>query len=260
MSIATASKLAGPLPKRAFPHNCIRKEPVIECMQALRSPEEFMTKLSTLALALLALSAVAVPEGTHKAKPWIIKADYIESCSCDLFCSCYFNTSPEGGEMCQFNNAINIRQGKVGDMDVSGKKVWLSGDLGGDFTKGMKTGVITFDAGTTRAQKDAIEFLIGKVYPVKWQSFTEDEAPITWTRNGNNGIAKLGDKAEVQLKGVTGPDGKLTVIHNLRYWGAQKNNGFELAKGEHHYKGNGLDYSYKDRNGFFIHIESSGLD
>ena len=52
--------------------------------------------------------------------------------------------------------------------------------------------------------------------------------------------------------------GKQTVIQNLKYWGAQKNTGFYLAKGTHHYKGHGHDYSLKDKNGFFIHIESSG--
>src|SRR5438128_189781 len=92
-------------------------------------------KILALGLAAMAMTAIAAPG--HKAKAWSIKADYIEACSCDLFCACYFNTKPEGGEMCQFDNAINIRQGRVGDMDVSGKKVWLSGDLGGDFSQGQ---------------------------------------------------------------------------------------------------------------------------
>ena len=210
------------------------------------------------ALVLCSGAAMAGPGKGHQAKAWSIKADYIEACSCDLFCPCYFNTSPEGGAMCEFDNAIMIRSGHVGDVDVSGKKVWLSGDLGGDFTKGMKSAVITYDAGTTQDQKDAIKFLVGHIYPVKWANFAEDEAPISWVRNGNTGDASCGDKGAVHLDGVMGPNGKITVIHNLKYWGADSNNGFELAKSQHHYKGNGLDYDFKDKNGFFIHIESSG--
>jgi hypothetical protein len=65
-------------------------------------------------------------------------------------------------------------------------------------------------------------------------------------------------EAEVILTGVKGPDGQQSVLRDVAYWGAQKNKGFELAKGEHHYKGHGYNYKYKDRNGFMISIESSG--
>ncbi len=44
---------------------------------------------------------------------WSVKADYIEACSCHLFCPCYFNAKPEGGHHCEFNNAIKITQGHV---------------------------------------------------------------------------------------------------------------------------------------------------
>lgn len=62
------------------------------------------------------------------------------------------------------------------------------------------------------------------------------------------------------LTGVKGADGKQSVINNVAYWGAQKNGGFYLAKSEHHYKGHGYDYKYKDRNGFMISVESSGTE
>ena len=168
-----------------------------------------LSRISTLALAMLAVTAMAGSPG--KAKAWSIKADYIEACSCNLFCQCYFKTSPEGGEMCNFDNALVIRQGHVGNVDVSGKKVWLSGDLGGDWSQGQaKTAVITFEPGTTREQKDAIEFMVGKIYPVKWASFAEDESPIYWQRDGNNGTARLGDgtRGEVKLTGQLGPNGR----------------------------------------------------
>ncbi|MEA2553592.1 MAG: hypothetical protein QOJ65_1768, partial [Fimbriimonadaceae bacterium] len=165
---------------------------------------------------------------------------------------------PEGEMFCEFNNAVKIREGHVGDVKLDGIKFWVSGDLGGDFTKGMKGAVITFDEGTTPAQKDAVGFLVGKIYPVKFEKVQMDTQPITWQRDGNNGYAKMGDKAEVKLTGVTGPDGKLVVIKNLKYWGADNNEGFELAKSVHHYKGNGYDYSHEGKNGFFITIMSSG--
>src|SRR5438105_12742333 len=93
-----------------------------------------------VAAALAALAGFGRP-AQAAGKSWTVKADYIEACSCHLFCTCYFNTGPEGGMMCEFNNAIKITEGHVGDVDVTGKKVWLSGDLGSDFTKPLKSAV-----------------------------------------------------------------------------------------------------------------------
>jgi hypothetical protein len=221
--------------------------------------------LRPLLAVLLVGGLLSVASADHKPghakKTWSVKADYIEACSCNLFCQCYFQTSPEGGEFCEFNNAVKIAEGHVGDTTVDGLKFWLSGDLGADFSKGeMKSAVVTFDKGTTQEQKDAIVFLVNKIYPVKWGHIDTDEQPITWTRNGNNGVAMIGDGTigKVELTGVPGPDGKLTTIHNLTYWGAQKNDGFELAHSVHHYKGHGFDYDENNKNGFFIHIESGG--
>jgi hypothetical protein len=221
--------------------------------------------MSVAALALI--GAVATARDKKAAapmagnQPWSIKADYIEACSCHLFCSCYFNTGPEGAHHCEFNNAIKVASGNVGGVKVDGAKLWMSGDLGGDFSKGeMKGAVITFDPSVTPKQQEALKFLIGKIYPVKWGNVQVDKAPITWEMNGMDAHAKLGTAGEVTLKGVKGPDGKQSVLQNVAYWGAQKNDGFKLAKSEHHYKGHGYDYKYADRNGFMISIESSGSD
>src|SRR5262249_50152762 len=123
-----------------------------------------------------------------KDNTWAIRADYIEACSCHLFCPCYFNTSPEGGHHCEFNNAVKVTEGHVGDVKVDGTKFWLSGDLGGDFSQGeMKSAVITFDPAVTAKQQEALKYLIGKIYPVKWGAVAVDKAPITWEMKGENG-------------------------------------------------------------------------
>lgn len=217
------------------------------------------TTIATLMLTIAVAVSVASGKAAAQDKTWSVSADYIEACSCHLFCPCYFNTGPEGGTMCEFNNAVKIAEGHVGDTKVDGLKFWLSGDLGGDFTKGMKSAVITMEPGTTEKQASAITFLIGKIYPVKWKHVAADKAAILWEKNGMNGHAKLGNgQGEVYLKGVKDPDGSQTVLNNVAYWGAKTNTGFYLAKGTHHYRGHGYNYSLTDRNGFFIHIESSG--
>jgi hypothetical protein len=208
-------------------------------------------------VALLSLHAFTAPPD----KGWSIKASYIEACSCELFCACYFNTAPDK-DFCKFNNAIMITSGHAGNVKLDGIKFWMAGDLGGDFTKGFREVIVTFEPSATKEQVDGTMAIIAKLYPGEWGSVkvAEERMPIMWEVNGHNGHAKLGDgKAEVKLAGFVGNDGKTLVkINNLTYWGAQKNNGFVLAKGTHHYKGEGLDYSFEDSNGFFIDIESSG--
>jgi hypothetical protein len=214
-----------------------------------------MKQAKTLIMFVLAM---LISSPALAADTWAVKAEYIEACSCSLFCSCYFNTAPEGHHHCEFNNAIKISKGHVGKVKVDGAKFWMSGDLGGDFTKAMKGTVITFDPSVKPEQQEAIKYLVTKIYPVKWEKMEFDTAPITWEIKGDSGYAKLGDAAEVTLTGFKDAKGKQSVIQNLPYWGAQKNTGFRLAKSTHFYKGHGYDYKHQDRNGFMIAIESSG--
>ncbi len=209
---------------------------------------------------LIVATLIASNAGADKDKTWSVKADYIEGCSCHLFCPCYFNASPEDGHHCEMDNAVKIKTGHVGDTNVDGAKFWISGDLGGDFSKGqMKGAVITFDTALTPKQQDAIKFLFGKIYPVKWEKVETDKAAIVWERTGLTAHAKLGTgTGEITLTGIKDGSGKQSLLTNVAYWGAQKNTGFELAKSEHHYKGHGYDYTHKDKNGFMITIESAG--
>jgi hypothetical protein len=222
-----------------------------------------MRKTLVLAcICIVALCSLSLnSENAAASDGWSVRASYIEACSCNLFCPCYFNTAPDK-DFCKYNNAVKIIEGHVGDVKLDGMKIWMSGDLGGDFTKGLKSTIITFEPSATKEQVDAAMIVIKKVYGDHFAQVTLEpqRMPITWERKGMNGYAKLGDGvAEVTLTGVMGPDKKsLVKIDNLQYWGAQKNGGFQLAKSKHHYKGNGLEYSFDDANGFFIDIESSG--
>jgi hypothetical protein len=203
------------------------------------------------------LSGVVAQTQTTPAPDWSIKAEIIEACSCNLFCMCYFSTHPDGERFCEFNNAFRVISANVGKVKLDGEYFWVSGDLGGDFTKPLKSAIVTFDTKTPKEKRDAILVLVQKLYPFQFEKFATDEAPITWKREGLNGHAKLGDKAEVKLEGVKDAAGGQTVVKNLTYWGAQKNNGFELAFGTHFYKGNGHDYRHEKKNGFFITVEAS---
>src|SRR5215813_15467576 len=112
----------------------------------------------------LLLFCAALLMGSKPAGPsWRMKADYVEACSCHLFCPCYFNKHAEH-PYCEFNMAVNVREGQSNGTNLAGAKYWLTGDLGeswGTEKKG-KWVVVSFEPATTKPQRDALAPIILK--------------------------------------------------------------------------------------------------
>jgi hypothetical protein len=211
--------------------------------------------------------------------PWSMKASIIEACSCPMFCQCYFNAEPavhtsaalgvhtghEAGHYCRFNNAIKVNRGNYGATRLDDAKFWVAGDLGGDFSKGqMDWAVLTFDPSVTKAQRDGITAILGRLYPVKWNSFTvAPDLPMTWNNAGTTAMAKLdnGNAAEVSLTKFKGMTDDAVAIKNLRYWGAPRNEGFILMPNTvEAYRIGDKAFEYKGTNGFMITFDINSTD
>jgi hypothetical protein len=217
--------------------------------------------MKTFALLLLGLPLLG------QEVPWQARLQYIEACSCDLFCPCYFidhaSHQGTGAHQCTFNNVARVVAGKHGDVDLTGVKVWLSGDLGSDWgTKGQADWLVaTFEPKTTKEQKDGLMAILTKIYPVKWNDVQMDTSDITWkvSPDGKTAYAKLGNgKGEVKLTrfGGSEPD-KAAQISNVRYFAATWNSPFSLYHSDHFYKGFGKSYQLHHANGFTITVEAS---
>ena len=191
---------------------------------------------------------------------WQMKADYVEACSCHLFCPCYFNKHAEH-PFCEFNMAVKVREGHSGNTNLTGAKYWLTGDLGPDWgtLKKGKWVVVSFDPATTKEQRDALAPMILKTYGLEWGELKVQEAAIEISQNGDIAEAKLGggQMAAMKLKREPGADGKGVVLRNVKYFGAQNNSGFELYRSlEHRADTQGHKFSYSDRNAFLISIDT----
>ena len=214
------------------------------------------------ALRLLPLVfALAVSLAAAPGQPlWRMKADYVEACSCHLFCPCYFNKHAEH-PMCQFNMAVNVREGHSGETNLAGAKYWLTGDLGDEWGTAKKGSwvVVSFDPGTSKSQRDALAPIILKTYGLQWGDLKVQEAPIEIRQSGDIVEAKLADgtQAYLKLKREPGIDGKGVVLKNVRYFDAAQNDGFQMYKSiEHRADLGGHPFSYSDRNAFLITIVS----
>jgi len=237
---------------------------------------------SLLAITIVALVVFFfVGTASKSATPkWSMNASIIEACSCPMFCQCYFNPEPAGHaehmmggsehnhgttHYCKFNNAFRVNKGTYGTTNLDGAKFWVAGDLGADFSKGqMDWAVLTFDPSVTKEQRDAVVQILGKLYPVKWNSFTvAPDQKISWVNSKETAVAKLdsGKAAEVSLKKFQGMTNEPVVIKNLKYWGAPRNAGFVLMPNSvEAYRLGDKAFEYKGTNGFMITFDIASTD
>jgi len=221
-------------------------------------------------LNLVCLGALAQEK---TAKPdFEITSTYIEACSCDMFCPCYFNTHAthhmeEGkgsAHFCRANLVFKVDKGHYKNVKLDGAKVWLASDLGSDWSTGKDSwSVETYDSSVTPEQRAALADIIAQLYPFKWQSVKRDTAPFSWSIDTKTGVAEAkreDGKGGVTLERVKGDaPGEEVVVKNLHYWNAPSNDGFRMWKSKREYfNGQGQKFDYSDTNGFLITIHFSG--
>ncbi len=231
-------------------------------------------------LSACCCAALAAKASMPSQDSWSMNTTIIEACSCPMFCQCYFNSKPAGHAMaemagheghggaehyCRANNAYRVNKGTYGGIKLDGAKYWMSMDLGDDFSDGeFDWAIITFDPSVTPEQREGIKAIMGKVYPVKWKSFTQaTDAPIEWTATREKATAKLdgGKAGEVVLNKFQGQTDEPVVIHNLKYFGAPRNEGFVLMPNEvEAYRLGDKAFEYKGTNGFMITFDINAKD
>lgn len=237
-----------------------------------------MQKAYSLVVPLCLVAALAVtqyssPTGQASARnDFGITASLIEACSCDMFCPCYFGKSTHHGSahFCKFNNVIKVDKGYYKNVNLTGMKAWLAGDLGEGWNKPVAGGkpkagwlVVTYEPSITKAQEDALTDVLLQLYPMQWDILGVDKVPIEWNIDQKSGIAtaRLGNgKGEVILARSQGDNpSKEVVLHNNKYWGAQSNTGFRMWKNKvERYEGHGKKFEFNGTNGFLITINFSG--
>ena len=238
-------------------------------------------KFRSIALAIGVLAACSWVALSAKAKmpttdDWSMNTTIIEACSCPMFCQCYFNSKPAGHaamagmehgaeHFCRANNAYRVNKGSYGGIKLDGSKFWMAMDLGDDFSDGeFDWAIITFDPSVTPEQREGIKAIMTKVYPVKWKSFTQaQDLPIEWTATKEKATAKLdgGRAGEVVLNKFQGQTDEPVVIHNLKYFGTPRNEGFIMMPNEvEAYRLGSKAFEFKGTNGFMITFDINSKD
>ena len=168
---------------------------------------------------------------------WAMNVTIIDGCSCRMLCPCIFGSPAtvgsaathehKGHRSCYFNAAFRVNKGHYGKVRLDGLKFWFAGDKGD-----AKTVELTFEPAATKEQREGIREFLSHFLPLEWESFTEGpDAKIEWKADAVRAEATLdgGKAAEVVLTRYSGATGTgTTVIKNMNYFAATRNDGFNI--------------------------------
>jgi hypothetical protein len=128
-----------------------------------------------------------IPATSPATPEWVLKADYIDACSCDVACPCIFGSPPTRG-YCKGATLVEIKEGHYGQIDFAGVTVLAVYNSG----KWIKFFV---SENATKAQTDAVvEFL-----PAAEGFF---EAPVRDLRNLPISVKRTKDKVTITTEGT----------------------------------------------------------
>jgi hypothetical protein len=199
--------------------------------------QEALMRGHAVVAALLVASVHVQAFAKEGSVDWAMNATIIDGCSCRMLCPCIFGspatvgsaaTHEHGGQRsCFFNAAFQVNRGHYGEVRLDGLKFWFAGDKGD-----AKTVELTFEPSATEEQREGIREFLSHFLPLQWTSFTEGpDAKIEWKAEAVRAEARLdgGRAAEVVLTRNPGATGAgTTVIKNMSYFGATRNEGFNV--------------------------------
>jgi hypothetical protein len=238
---------------------------------ALELKEEVMRGLAVVAIILVA-SVHAQALAKEGSVDWAMNATIIDGCSCRMLCPCIFGSPAEAGSVgthkheghtsCYFNAAFRVNRGHYGEVKLDGLKFWFAGDKGD-----AKTVELTFEPSATKEQREGVRVFLSHFLPQKWTSLTEGpDAKIDWKAEAAHAEAKLdgGKAAEVVMSRFSGATGEGTsVIKNMKYFAAPRNDGFNIMPVDHIVYRRGpkpAPFEFEGTSGWTITIDMNSKD
>jgi hypothetical protein len=243
--------------------------------------------MKRMLIAMAAVLAGVLPpfssspaEGTKTNEPdWSVNMTVLESCSCPVFCQCFFTgVPPMSGDMnmgdsrkafCRFNQAYEVNAGHFGSVRLDGVKFWFAGDAGESFARPkLDWAVLTFDSSATEDQRNALSGILHHLHfyqPQRWKSYSiGNSASMDWSYTPDSAKAALdgGKTAEVVLRRLDGGMNSMPVtMNNMDFFGYPRNSGFLLMPDEvEAYRVGEKAFEYHGTNGLVTTVEISSKD
>jgi hypothetical protein len=147
-------------------------------------------------------------------------------------------------------------------VSLNGLKFWFAGDKGD-----ARTVELTFEPSATMEQRAAVRMFVSHFLPLKWTSLTEGrDAKIDWQAEPVRAVARVdgGKAAEVVLTRYAGATGEgTTVIRNMNYFAATRNDGFNILPVEYLAYRRGprpAPFEFRGTSGWTITVDMNSRD
>ena len=221
--------------------------------------------------------ALAAPSPSRRGNPaWALNVDVLESCSCPVFCQCFFTDKPpatmnmagRAQHVCEFIQAYHVNSGHLGSVNLDGARFWFAGNAGDDFDKPkLEWAVLTTDSALSAEKRDALLTVVRHLHwyrADRWKSYAVgNPLPITWSADAKGARATLGSVGEVKLTTMEGMHGKPVMMNNMDYFGYPRNSGFVLMPSDVlTYRAGEHPFSYvgKGTNGLLTTLDMTAAD
>ena len=165
--------------------------------QSMVSYKEF-TKNEALNMGVLMVGLFSVLIGiwivlaptfveSSESPEWVLKADYVDACSCDLTCPCIFGGTPTRG-YCKGATLVEIKEGNFGQVDFAGVTVLAV------YNSGKWIKFFVSENATKEQTNNVVEFLQTA------EGFFE--APVLDVRNQPISVKRTKDKVTISTEGT----------------------------------------------------------
>ncbi|MDH3440345.1 MAG: DUF1326 domain-containing protein [Gammaproteobacteria bacterium] len=197
---------------------------------------DFSKVIGTAAIAPAGLAAAQ--EG-GSAADWSLKANVAECCSCEIPCPCNFGRPTD--LRCDGNRLIEIYEGHVGDMDLTGVRFLATFEMG-------KWSRLYIDDSLSAAQNEAVDAILPLAFAFFFNGAKAIErVPLTVTRTDEL-ITITTPASSVEMKPLAGLDGGRISISGLPSNVFHDYVQYESVK--HVHEGPDRQWSHSGTNGF----------
>ncbi|MFN2544325.1 MAG: DUF1326 domain-containing protein [Actinomycetota bacterium] len=204
---------------------------------------------------------------TATATKWQYTADYLELCNCAYGCPCNFNGFPTHGN-CRSVIGMKIRDGRSGDVDLSGATFVMAFDWPGAIHEGNGKAALWFDTSTTEDQmRELGAILLGQYggMPHEILSTTISEVlgpfvePVEMTVDDTRSSVKVGDKVSAAMTPHVSPmdESQEQEVHIVIPEGFIWKDAKAARAINNKISVDGLSFEDKDTNAFYGVVEHS---
>lgn len=143
----------------------------------------------------------------------------LEVCNCRVLCPCWIGEDPDFGT-CDTIIAWHFDDGKVGDVDVTGRTLAMIAHVPGNILEGNWRAAVYLDDQVTPEQEQALLSVytgklggpVGELAQLVGEVVSVEKVPITFEVHGGSGTIRIGNSGYAELEPYKNATGATTTL------------------------------------------------